>query len=196
MMQSIAGRSLDMLAEHAHVQLEPSLHLSVSKRSFRAENLSKFVQHLLDLDTDEAHEIYQTLEHYPVVLTRSLSQAKRWLKSQARGSVRRLDRNVELVAALLPGDLQRRAAVESHLLGRTRKSALGNLHAPQHALVPRSQFRPVFYAEFLSEMFTPESSTHISVVVATVQRPSGTVYLINQSSRRILQFNNFFGGLS
>lgn len=83
-----AGRSLDMLAEHAHVQLEPSLHLSVSMRSFRAENLSKFVQHILDLDAKGAREIYQTLEHYPIVLTRSLSQAKRWLKSQARGSER------------------------------------------------------------------------------------------------------------
>lgn len=83
-----AGRSLDMLAEHAHVQLEPSLHLSVSMRSFRAENLSKFVQHLLDLDAEGARKIYQTLEYYPVVLTRSLSQAKHWLKSQARGSER------------------------------------------------------------------------------------------------------------
>ena len=64
------------------------------------------------------------------------------------GCLRRLDRNVELVAALLPGDLQRCAAIESHLLGRTRKSALGNLHAPQYALVPRPQLRPVFHAEF------------------------------------------------
>lgn len=44
-----AGKALKMLDSHPHVKFEPSLHLAVSMRSFRAENLSKFVQSLLDL---------------------------------------------------------------------------------------------------------------------------------------------------
>lgn len=83
-----AGRSLELLEEHRYVEFEPSLHLAVSMRSFRAENLAKFVQKLLDLDTKEAKEAYQTLEKYPIVLTRSLDKAKRWLKEHARGSER------------------------------------------------------------------------------------------------------------
>lgn len=83
-----AGKALKMLDSHPHVKFEPSLHLAVSMRSFRAENLSKFVQSLLDLELEEAHKIYQTIDHYPIVLTRSLNKAKRWLKEQARGTER------------------------------------------------------------------------------------------------------------
>lgn len=35
-----SGRSLELLSEHEHVEFEPSLHLAVSMRSFRAENLA------------------------------------------------------------------------------------------------------------------------------------------------------------
>ena len=83
-----AGRSLELLSEHEHVEFEPSLHLAVSMRSFRAENLAKFVHKLLDRDIEGAREAYQTLDKYPIVLTRSLEKAKRWLKGHARGSER------------------------------------------------------------------------------------------------------------
>lgn len=83
-----AGRSLELLSEHKHVEYEPSLHLAVSMRSFRAENLAKFVHKLLDRDIDGAREAYQTLDKYPIVLTRSLEKAKRWLKEHARGTER------------------------------------------------------------------------------------------------------------
>ena len=83
-----AGRSLELLSEHEHVEFEPSLHLAVSMRSFRAENLAKFVHKLLDRDIDGAREAYQTLDKYPIVLTRSLEKAKRWLKEHARGTER------------------------------------------------------------------------------------------------------------
>ncbi len=55
------------------------------------------------------------------------------------GCLRRLDRNVELVAALLPGDLQRCAAIESHLLGRTRKCSSAQYFTPNSA-IPISSF--------------------------------------------------------
>ena len=83
-----AGRSLELLSEHEHVEFEPSLHLAVSMRSFRAENLAKFVHKLLDRDVEGAREAYQTLDKYPIVLTRSLEKAKRWLKEHARGTER------------------------------------------------------------------------------------------------------------
>lgn len=83
-----AGRSLELLSEHEHVEFEPSLHLAVSMRSFRAENLSKFVHKLLDRDIEGARETYQTLDKYPIALTRSLEKAKLWLKEHARGTER------------------------------------------------------------------------------------------------------------
>lgn len=65
------------------------LHLSVSMRSFRAENVSLFVKQLLDIDVDGAKETLKGLDgKYPIVLTRELSKAKKWLKEQARGSER------------------------------------------------------------------------------------------------------------
>ena len=65
------------------------LHLSVSQRSFRAENLSKFVKHILDVNIKEAKEQFEILiKNYPVVLTRDLDKAKKWLRSKARGSER------------------------------------------------------------------------------------------------------------
>ena len=83
-----AGRALELLEEHDHVEYESSLHLAVSMRSFRAENLSNFIHKVLDLDIESAKEIYKTLNNYPLVLTRSLDKAKRWLKEKARGTER------------------------------------------------------------------------------------------------------------
>lgn len=83
-----AGESLNLLKSHDYVNYEPALHLSVSLRSFRAENLSSFVQRLLDLDIEGAKGIYTSLDKYPIVLTRSVEKGKQWLKSHARGSER------------------------------------------------------------------------------------------------------------
>lgn len=70
------------------VQVE-QLHLSVSMRSFRAENLSNFVHFVLDRNAEKASEIYLTFkDKYPVILTRNLEEAKRWLENHARGSER------------------------------------------------------------------------------------------------------------
>ncbi len=66
----------------------PELHLATSVRSFRSENVSLFVKQLLDLDDKQARETYQNLNNYPIVLTRDLNNAKRWLIENARGSER------------------------------------------------------------------------------------------------------------
>lgn len=71
------------------IVFEPSLHLSVSMRSFRAETLSQFVKYLLDLEVSNASRLLDSINtKYPIVITRDISKAKHWIKHQARGSER------------------------------------------------------------------------------------------------------------
>lgn len=73
----------------AKVVFNPDLHLGVSMRSIRAEKLSQFVKHLLDLNKAESRQMLQSFHNqYPIVLTRSIEKAKNWLKEKARGSER------------------------------------------------------------------------------------------------------------
>lgn len=84
-----ATDSIAALVDITEVQLNPDLHLSVSMRSFRAENLSLFVKNLLDLQKNKSIESFnQIKEKYPIVLTRDLHKAKEWLIDKARGSER------------------------------------------------------------------------------------------------------------
>jgi len=65
------------------------LHLGVSLRSFRAENVSLFVKQLLDMDIESARKTLKGVnKNYPIRLTRDLGKAKEWLRFQARGSER------------------------------------------------------------------------------------------------------------
>ncbi|MDB5199767.1 MAG: hypothetical protein JWO92_1730 [Chitinophagaceae bacterium] len=84
-----AGNALEILKTHKYVFANPALHLSVSLRSFRAEHLSLLIKNLLDLNIEEAKKNYQSIKNkYPIVLTRSVTTAKKWLKEKARGSER------------------------------------------------------------------------------------------------------------
>ena len=73
-------------------QLKPreELHLEMSMRSFRSESVSLFINQLLDLKVKEAKSTLSELieNNYPIVLTRSLERAKRWLRSKKRGNER------------------------------------------------------------------------------------------------------------
>jgi len=72
-----------------NVDYSQSLHLAVSMRSFRAENVSLLVKQILDLDDKNAKNTLQELkEKYPIVITRNLTKAKQWLKIKARGTER------------------------------------------------------------------------------------------------------------
>jgi len=83
------GRVLKQLEAHRNVNHVPSLHLSVSMRSFRAENVSLLVKQILDLDSESARRTHERLrENYPIVITRDLAEAKKWLRRQARGTER------------------------------------------------------------------------------------------------------------
>ncbi len=84
-----AGKAIDLVNSRKNVFIKDDLHLSVSMRSFRAENVSLLVKNLLDLNMGEAKENYEAIkEKYPIVLTRNLDKAKEWLKLKARGSER------------------------------------------------------------------------------------------------------------
>lgn len=81
--------SIKELQKKSSVSYNEDLHLSVSMRSFRAENLSLLVKQILDLDLEEARKTLAALkDKYPITITRDLSRAKEWLKEKARGSER------------------------------------------------------------------------------------------------------------
>lgn len=83
------GNVAELVSNNPNAQQVDQLHLAVSMRSFRAENLSKFVHYILDRDIDKAKLLYQSFkDKYPVVLTRDLNKAKAWLEEKARGSER------------------------------------------------------------------------------------------------------------
>jgi len=85
-----AGKILEKIESRKNVCIKDELHLSVSMRSFRAENVSLLVKQLLDMDKTGAVETLSKIEEkkYPIVITRDLSKAKQWLREQARGSER------------------------------------------------------------------------------------------------------------
>jgi Schlafen group 3, DNA/RNA helicase domain len=84
-----AGKVLEDLAAHSQVTINQNLHLAVSMRSFRAENVSQLVKQILDLDPEGARQTLAELnDRYPIVITRDLAKAKQWLRHQARGTER------------------------------------------------------------------------------------------------------------
>ncbi len=84
-----AVNSIKTLQEKSEVKFNSDLHLSVSMRSFRAENLSLFIKNILDMNIEKAKKTLSNISaNYPIVLTRDLFKAKNWLKEKARGSER------------------------------------------------------------------------------------------------------------
>lgn len=68
---------------------ETDLHLSVSVRSFRSEQIALFVQYVLENQPEKAKELFDSIKAtYPIFLTRNLVNAKIWLKQQAKGTER------------------------------------------------------------------------------------------------------------
>ena len=58
-------------------------------RSFRTPDLAAFVKAVLDVDTDAAKELYSLIkDKYPIVLTRDLNKAKKWVREQCQGTTR------------------------------------------------------------------------------------------------------------
>jgi hypothetical protein len=84
-----AGHTLQKIQQQSRVSIKDELHLGVSMRSFRAENVSLLVKQLLDLELHEAQKTLANVSaNYPIVLTRDLVRGKQWLRNQARGTER------------------------------------------------------------------------------------------------------------
>lgn len=84
-----AGEVLRSISDRNNVHIDSKLHLSVSMRSYRAENVSKLVKQVLDIDAVGAKETLAEIgDRYPIVLTRDLEKAKHWLRCKSRGSER------------------------------------------------------------------------------------------------------------
>jgi hypothetical protein len=84
-----AGRAIESVRSRPNTHFDPDLHLAVSMRSFRAENVSAFVKAVLDCEIERAREAYATMsQRYPIALTRDLEKAKNWIRQRARGTER------------------------------------------------------------------------------------------------------------
>lgn len=82
------GKVNELLKNNANVTYSENLHLSVSLRSYRAEKLSAFVHALLSFDGNATTLYNEIKDKYPVVLTRDMAKARRWLHSKVRGTER------------------------------------------------------------------------------------------------------------
>lgn len=82
------GKVNEILENNTKVIYSENLHLGVSLRSFRAENLSAFVHALLSFN-EKAKELYKEIKNkYPIIITRDMDRAKRWLHEKVRGNER------------------------------------------------------------------------------------------------------------
>lgn len=83
------GNAFDELVKDINYKIIEDLHLSVSLRSFRSENVAAFVKAVLDVDKDKAKELYTHFnKDYPICITRDLEDAKKWVREKAKGSQR------------------------------------------------------------------------------------------------------------
>lgn len=82
------GKVNELLEGNPNVTYAESLHLSVSLRSYRAEKLSAFIHSMLSFNPDAASIYSEIKNKYPIVLTRDMSQARKWLHSKVRGTER------------------------------------------------------------------------------------------------------------
>lgn len=83
------GQSFEELAKGINPKIMKDLHLSVSLRSFRSENVAAFVKSLLDMDKEKARKLYEGFKtDYPICVTRDIDVAKTWVRNQANGSER------------------------------------------------------------------------------------------------------------
>ncbi|MFN5217360.1 MAG: DUF2075 domain-containing protein [Sphingomonadales bacterium] len=65
------------------------LHLSVSVRSFRSEKISELMHEILKAKHERANTLLGEVKNdFPILITRDLTTAKKWLRTQAKGSER------------------------------------------------------------------------------------------------------------
>ena len=82
------GNVSELLKDNPKVIFSDSLHLSVSLRSYRAEKVSAFVHAVLTFDNNASVIYNEIKDKYPIVLTRDMARARKWLHEKVRGTER------------------------------------------------------------------------------------------------------------
>ncbi len=110
------GRVNEILKDNKNVTYSEMLHLGVSLRSYRAEKLSAMVHALLSIDSSVADIYAEIKEKYPIVLTRDMEKAKRWLQDRVRGT--------EKTGVLITKESARYKPLGIHVLGSDEENAV------------------------------------------------------------------------
>jgi len=76
------GGLFDQMPSSVQVQPDSRLHLDMNVRSPRAENLNHWVDSLIDLKINDARTTFDSIVDFPLVLTRDLNEAKKWLRDR------------------------------------------------------------------------------------------------------------------
>ncbi len=72
-----------------NLRINSNLHLNVSIRAYKAEKLSEWVSLILSSDNNKAAQLFKKdLINFPVFISRSIDNAKKFLKKNVRGSRR------------------------------------------------------------------------------------------------------------
>ncbi len=83
------GIEVNKLVSGLNCKLVEDLHLAVSLRSFRSENVSELIKSILDVEENKARELLkQVTVDYPIYMTRNLETAKSWTINKAKGTQR------------------------------------------------------------------------------------------------------------
>ncbi|MGI9250575.1 MAG: DUF2075 domain-containing protein [Pseudohongiellaceae bacterium] len=85
--ESVAGHRLfaDTPPSDIEIQHEPLAHLSVSVRSHRAQQITQWVNNLLELDASKALANVPDIREFPLFVTRDLDTARAWLRAMSGG---------------------------------------------------------------------------------------------------------------
>ena len=117
------GNNSKIILDIPHKQFLEELHLRTSTRSFKAENFSKLINHLLEREISQAKEIVKEFNEkdenkkYHLVLTRDFEIAKKWVKSRTRGTDRYGLFTTALSHRLWPEGIVKRGQREFNELG-------------------------------------------------------------------------------
>lgn len=81
--------TFDSLLDGMNYTILENLHLAVSLRSYRSENISRLVKSILDCDIENSKKLYtQATKNYPIAITRDFNTAKQWIFDHAKGTQR------------------------------------------------------------------------------------------------------------
>ncbi len=85
-----AGQTLfDTIPKQLTIYKNNHLHLSISQRSFKANNLNAWVTALINNNSQKAFDLASSIKaNYPLFITRNIATAKDWLKQKKSGNKR------------------------------------------------------------------------------------------------------------